>query len=116
MLRRLVHSLDALRKSRRLPAYLGCAEAWHGQPDTGNLAELDFSDIWHRRRCGRENLNLSLAPTYHARHWVDLATYLPLDCDHHHHELRSYLMLAVDVYAMPPATTIVGSSDRRHLH
>lgn len=116
MLCRLVRGLDSLRKSRRLSAYLGCAEAWDGEPDEGDFVELDFPDIRHRRRCDGEDLDLGLALTHHARHWMDVATDILVDCDHCHHELRSYLMLTVDIHAMPPATTLVGSSDRRHLH
>lgn len=116
MLRRLVHDVDALRESGWLSAYMGCIEAWDGQFDQSDLAELDFSDIRHPRRCDGEDLDLSLALTHYARYWVDVATDLPVDRNYCHHELRCHLMFAVDLHAMPSTPTLVGSSDRRHMH
>ena len=111
MLRRLVYGSDTLREPRRLPAHLGCAKARDGQLDKGDLAKLDFSDFRHRWRCNRQDLNLGLALTHHERYRVDLATDVPLDCDHRHHELRSHFVLVVNIPAMPPATAPVGSSN-----
>lgn len=111
MLRRLVYGFDTLREPRRLSAHLGRAKARNGQPDKGNLTELDFSDLWYRRCCNRQDLNLGLAFAHHERYRVDLATDVPLDCNHRHHELRSYFVFVVNIPAMPPARAPVGSSN-----
>lgn len=116
MLRRLVRSLDTVRESRWVSAYLGCTEARDRQSDEGHPAKLDFSNIRHRGRCDRKDLNFRLALAHHARHRVDVATDLPVDRDHRHHKLRRHIVLPVDIHAMSTTTTLVGSSDPRHLH
>ena len=107
----LVYGFDTLREPRRLSAHLGCAKARDGKLDTGDLAELDVPNFRHRWCCNGQDLNIRSALTHHERHRVDLETDVPLDCDHNHHELRSHLVLAVDIPAMPPATAPVGSSN-----
>lgn len=96
----MVCRLDPLRESRRLPACLGRSEARDGQSDEGNLAKLDFSDIRHRRRRNRENLDIGPALAHHARYRMDVAANLSLGCDDCHLKLRGHLLLAVDIYAM----------------
>jgi hypothetical protein len=111
MFHRMVYHIEAIRKARWMPPYLGCRKTGNGKYDPRSTPELDISGLWNNRRGNRKDFCRASVARTHERFRMEMAEVLPMGHNDTSGQWGGNLMLTSYVSAMQPSREAVGSKN-----